>query len=101
MRMLLIVKLPHGPFNTAVKDGTVGQKMKRILDETKPEAVYFTEQNGQRGAVMVVNLEDPSRIPFYAEPWFLNFEADVEFRVVMRPEDLAKAGLEDLGKKWT
>ncbi|RPJ82787.1 MAG: panthothenate synthetase, partial [Acidobacteria bacterium] len=68
MRMLLIVKLPHGPFNTAVKDGTVGQKMKRILDETKPEAVYFTEQNGRRGAVMVVNLEDPSRIPFYAEP---------------------------------
>jgi len=83
-----------------VKNGTAAQKIKQIMDETKPEAVYFTEQNGQRGAVMVVNLEDPSRIPFYAEPWFLNFEADVELRVVMRPEDLAKAGLEDLGKKW-
>ena len=33
MRMLLHVKLPHEPFNTAVKDGTAGTKMRRILDE--------------------------------------------------------------------
>ena len=100
MRMLLNVRIPHDKFNAAVKDGTVGQKMQRILAELKPEAVYFTEHQGHRGAIMIVNVEDPSKIPFFAEPWFLLFNADCEFRVVISPEDLAKAGLEALGKKW-
>ena len=79
MRMLMQVRIPHDTFNAALKDGSVGAKMDRILDATKPEAVYFTEQDGQRGAVMVIDLADPSQIPAYAEPWFITFEADVEF----------------------
>lgn len=100
MRMLLDVKIPHETFNAAVRDGSVGEKLKRILEATKPEAVYFTERDGQRGAIMIVNLDDPSKIPAFAEPWFLTFNADVEFRVAMTPEDLARAGLDALGKKW-
>lgn len=94
------VRVPHQQFNAAVKDGTVGQKLNRILEAIKPEAIYFTEHNGLRGAVVIVDLPDPSKIPMLAEPWFLTFQADVEFRVVMTPDDLKKAGLDDLGKKW-
>jgi hypothetical protein len=101
MRMLLNVKFPHQPFNAAVKDGTVGSKLKRILEAIKPEAAYFTEQSGQRGAVLVVDVPDPSKVPALAEPWFLTFQADVEFRVAMTPEDLEKAGLGECGKKWS
>lgn len=101
MRMLLSVKFPHDEFNKAVKDGTVGQKMRRILEDIKPEAVYFTEQDGHRGAILVIDMADPSRIPAFAEPWFLTFGADVKFQVVMTPEDLDKAGLEELGKKYS
>jgi len=79
----------------------VGEKMRRILEDIKPEAVYFTEQNGRRGAILVINMDDPSQIPAFAEPWFLTFKADVEFRVAMTPEDLQKAGLEGLGKKYS
>ena len=43
MRMLLHAKLPHEPFNAAMKTGTVGKKIQRLFDELKPEAVYFTE----------------------------------------------------------
>ena len=100
MRMLLHARLPHEPFNTAVKNGTVGEKMKRILDDLKPEAVYFTEYQGRRGAIMIVNVEDPSNVPAFSEPWFLLFNADCEFHIVMTPADLAKAGLDTLGKKW-
>ncbi len=32
MRMLMHVHFPLEPFNTAVRDGSVGQKMKRILE---------------------------------------------------------------------
>jgi hypothetical protein len=100
MRMLLNISIPHESFNIAVKDGTAGQKLGRILDETKPEAVYFTEQHGQRGAIMIVEMSDPSKIPALAEPWFLVFNANVEFRVVMTPDDLQKAALDEVGRKW-
>jgi hypothetical protein len=98
--MLIQVKIPHEEFNAAVKDGSAGKKIKRILEETKPEAVYFTEYNGQRGAIMIVDLADPSKAPSFSEPWFLSFNADVEFHLVMTPEDLGRAGLDELGKKW-
>ena len=101
MRMLLKVKFPHAEFNQAVRDGSIGHKMRRILEETKPEAVYFTEHNGQRGAILIVDVIDPSKVPALAEPWFLTFSADVEFHIVMKPEELQKAGLEELGKKWS
>jgi hypothetical protein len=101
MRILVNVNIPHEPFNAAVKDGTAGSKLSRIMEATKPEAVYFTEQNGQRGAVLIVDLPDPSKIPALAEPWFLTFQADVEFRVVMSPDDLKRAGLDELGKIWS
>ena len=101
MRILVNVRMPHQHFNAAVKDGTAGSKLTRILEAIKPEAVYFTEQNGQRGAVLVVDLPDPSKIPALAEPWFLTFQADVEFRVVMSPDDLKRAGLDELGKRWS
>jgi hypothetical protein len=100
MKMLLNVTIPHEMFNDAVRDGSVGAKINRILDATKPEAVYFTEQNGRRGAIMVVDLPEPSKIPALAEPWFLNFCADVQFKVAMTPEELKRAGLEGLGKQW-
>jgi hypothetical protein len=101
MRMLLQVKFPHDAFNQAVRDGSVGQKMRRILEAIKPEAVYFTDQHGQRGAILIVDVVDSAQVPAIAEPWFLTFNADVEFHVAMTPEDLQKAGLEELGKNWS
>jgi len=98
--MLLEARFPHAEFNEAVKDGSVGEKIKRILAELKPESVYFTENYGQRTAILIINVDDPAQIPAFAEPFFLLFDADVEFHIVMSPEDLGRAGLEDLGKKW-
>jgi hypothetical protein len=94
------IRMPHEEFNTAVVDGSAGEKLGRILEETKPESLYFTEFDGVRTAVMVVDIEDSSQIPKYSEPWFLMFNADVEFHAAMNPEDLNRAGLEALGKKW-
>jgi hypothetical protein len=94
------VQWPPEPFNTAVRDGSVGPKMQRILEAIKPEAAYFSEQDGRRGGVFVVNVNGPSDVPALAEPWFLTFNAEVELRIAMTPEDLARAGLDALGKKW-
>jgi hypothetical protein len=100
MRMMLTASIPHEPFNTLVREGKAGAIIGRILEELKPEAVYFMEQNGRRCGVLIINFSDTSKIPSFAEPFFLNFNADVRFRPVMLPDDLGKAGLEDLGRKW-
>lgn len=100
MRMLLNVRMPHEPFNTLVRQGKIGAVMGRVLDDIKPEAVYFSEQNGKRGAILIVDVKEPSWVPSIAEPFFLHFNADCHFQVVMSPEDLKKAGLEELGRKW-
>jgi hypothetical protein len=100
MRMLLSVTFPPEPFNTLVRKKKAGQIIDRILSELKPEAAYFTEENGSRGGVVVINVSEPSRIPFYAEPFFLNFNAECRLRVAMTAEDLAKADLDKLGEKW-
>jgi len=100
MRFLLKVTVPNEPFNTYVKDGSIDKKMQAILGDTKPEAAYFTEFNGKRTAILIVNMDSLSQIPAIGEPWFLNFNADVEFHPAMSGEDLGKANLSDIGKKW-
>ena len=100
MRMLLNVEFPHEPFNAAVRDGSAGAKIARIMEAIKPEAAYFIEQNGRRTAILIVQVEQSAQIPALAEPWFLQFNADCQFRIAMTPEDLQQAGLEELGKKW-
>jgi hypothetical protein len=100
MRMLLQVQFPLEPFNSLVRDGTAGQKIQKIMEAIKPEAAYFSEQDGHRGGVFVVDVKNASDVPRLAEPFFLTFNASVEFRIAMTPEDLARAGLDALGKKW-
>lgn len=99
MQMMMEVELPNEPFNSLVKKGSVGDTLQGILDDMKPSAVYFTEQDGHRGALFLIDLADPSRIPSFAEPFYVKFDATVKFRVCMSPEDLARAGLEQIGKK--
>jgi len=100
MRMLVHAKFPNEPFNTAVRNGTAGKLIEKILGEIKPEAVYFTEYDGHRGAMLIVDVADPSKVPAIAEPFFLSFNANVTFHIVMNPEDLGRAGLDAIGQKW-
>ncbi len=101
MRMIVNINLPIEPFNTYVKNGTAGELIGSILADLKPESIYFTEQHGNRGAIMVLEVATPSDVPRIAEPWFLNFEAECEFRIAMTPDDLMSAGLDKLAEKWS
>jgi hypothetical protein len=100
MRMMMRVQMPIEPFNTAVKDGSVGAKMQKILEAMKPEHAFFGSHHGKRGGILIVNVESPSDVPRLAEPWFLTFDAEVEFSICMTPQDLASADLGALGKVW-
>jgi hypothetical protein len=100
MKMLVNVILPIEPFNSLVRSGKAGEILGRIIEDIKPESIYFTEQEGCRCAVMVVEIAHASAVPAISEPWFLNFEASCEFRIAMTPDDLMKADLDKLAAKW-
>lgn len=92
MRFLVKVNIPVEAGNAAAKAGKLGDTIQSILAEMKPEAVYFTDDGGQRTGFIVLDMQDASQIPAIAEPWFLAFNARIEIHPVMVPEDLAKAG---------
>ena len=101
MKMLINVIFPIEPFNSMVRNGTAGEIIGRVIDDIKPESIYFSEQEGNRGAVMIVDIPESSAIPAICEPWFLNFEAHCEIRIAMTPDDLMKANLNKLAEKWS
>ena len=90
---------PLSLLNSLVRNGTAGAVIERCMDEIKPDQVYFAEHNGKRGCTMVVNIKDESEIPRIAEPMFLNFNANCEFRIAMAKEDLMKANLSQYAEK--
>jgi len=97
---VLHISLSVDKFNQAVRDGIAGQEIGRILEDTKPEAAYFCAKDGKHGSFLIDNLSDASEIPRFAEPWFLHFDATVEFLPAMTPEDLQRAKLDQIAKKW-
>jgi|ERR1043165_4839801 hypothetical protein len=102
MRFLLKVTIPVESGNAAAKAGKLGATIQNILAEMKPEAVYFTDNDGKRSGFIFFEMQDASQIPAIAEPWMLAFNASVEIHPVMIPEDLAKAGdsIEKAVKKY-
>ena len=92
MRFLVKVNIPVESGNAAAKDGKLGATIQSILQELKAEAVYFTDDSGERTAFIFLQMQDASQIPAIAEPWFLAFNARIEIHPVMIPEDLHKAG---------
>jgi hypothetical protein len=91
MLMMLEARFPVDRANDLACEGKLGKTIQAIIDEQKPEAVYFTDRDGDRTAIVVIDIADASKIPAVTEPWMQALEASIELHPVMRPEDLAAA----------
>src|SRR5215470_3571825 len=92
MRMMLKVSIPVESGNAAIKSGTIAKTIQSILADMKHEAAYFVADDGLRTCIIFFDMKEPSQIPAVAEPWFLAFNAAVEFHPAMTLDDLKKAG---------
>lgn len=92
MRMMMQFSIPVEAGNHAARTGAFGPSFQKTLEALKPEAAYFSSgATGERGGFIVFDMKDTSQIPAIAEPFFLAFNAKVNFIPVMNAEDLAKA----------
>ena len=95
MRMMMKVRMNTEMSNRAIKDGSLPKLLEKTMEELKPEAAYFTVDQGRRCAFMVFDMKDPSTMPSIAEPFFSTLGAEIEYTPVMNREDL-KTGLQKL-----
>ena len=93
VRTMIIVKIPADAGNKAIMDGSLPKAIEGFAKAYKPEAAYFTAHGGNRTAFFFCNLPESSHMPAIAEPFFMQFGAQVTFEPVMNEQEL-RAGLE-------
>lgn len=98
MRVLLKVSLPVEAGNKALQSGVLEQTVANFVKTAKPEAAYFSIENGFRTMYFFVDLLSPAEMPVMGEPFFTQLNALIWTTPVMNLEDL-KAGIGKVFKK--
>ena len=91
MRFMITCRIPVEKGNELVRNGALGPTVQSIMEDLKPEAAYFVDVDGARGAHIVVDMQEASQIPSLVEPLMLALGAEIEVHPVMVLEDLGKA----------
>lgn len=90
MRMMAKISIPVEAGNKGIKSGSLPKVIQQTAEQWKPEAMYFTTFDGKRTAFIVFDMPDSSGIPVFAEPFFNELNAEVQFAPAMNGEDLQK-----------
>ncbi|PSJ60315.1 hypothetical protein C7I85_14270 [Mesorhizobium soli] len=90
--MLLKISIPVAEGNRTIRDGSLPTIMEKAFAKLRPEAAYFTLEDGNRTAFIFFDLKDVTVMPTIAEPFFNGFNAKIDLTPVMNVEDM-RAGL--------
>lgn len=90
MRFLVIARVPTEAGNQMMKDPNGIKNIENYLNKVKPEAAYFSEENGEKTFYIVVDVPNVDMIPAIGEPLF-QLGARVELHPAMVLDDVKKA----------
>ena len=88
MRMLLKLTLPVEKGNEAIKNGSLQKTIETTMTALKPEAAYFTLENGQRTAFMFFEMAETSDVVGVLEPLWLGLSPDMWLTPAMNLDDM-------------
>lgn len=92
MRMMLRARFETAAANAAFKAEIVEKTLGDFIAKAKPEAVYFTVEDGKRCGVFVFDMKELSMMPVLFEDMFQAVGAEIELTPCMTPDEL-RAGL--------
>jgi len=90
VRTLVTFSLGTEAGNRALRDGSLPKLIEAFMHDYNPEAAYFfASDSGERRALFVVDLADPSVAAQEAEFfWLMAVDAHVTLRPAINPDDL-------------
>jgi hypothetical protein len=102
MRTMLRFKFPVGPGNEVIRSGKIGKFFEQLMADLKPEAAYFYPEAGERGGIMVFDMQDASWVAGVVERFKFGLQAHIELMPVMNQDDLQKAlaGVDEIIKNY-
>ena len=89
MRFIVRAIIPTEAGNRSVKDPNFIKNIQGFMENSKAEAAYFTELNGDRTCLFFIDIQSVDMIPVISEPLF-QMGAKVEFHPAMNMEELKK-----------
>jgi len=90
MRLMLKFTIPVDRGNETAKDGTLGAAIDALVEQTNPEAIYFTLQNGRRAGFVFFETDDQARLTQINEPFFAAVDAEIEIVPALTIDDLRR-----------
>ncbi len=89
MRFIVRAIIPTEAGNRSVKDPNFIKKIQGFMENSKSEAAYFTELNGDRTCLFFIDMPSVDMMLVIAEPLF-QMGAKVEFHPAMNMEEIRK-----------
>lgn len=89
MRFIVRAIIPTEAGNRSIKDPNFIKNIQGFMENSKAEAAYFTELNGDRNCLFFIDMSSVDMMPVIAEPLF-QMGAKVEFHPAMNMNDLKK-----------
>ena len=96
MRMMVRFHFPASSGNDVVRSGKLNKVFEQLMADLKPEATYLYPEQGERGGILVFDMQDASWVAGVVERFSFGLQAKVELIPVMNPDDLQK-GLATVG----
>jgi len=90
MRFMVEFRVPTQYGNDAVRSGRIEKVVKKLVEEFKPEGMYFYPADGLRAGCLFIQSEDPAICAAIGERMWFGWQAEVKVTPVMTAEDLGK-----------
>ncbi|MDA1359684.1 hypothetical protein O1R50_08620 [Glycomyces luteolus] len=87
MRMLLKVQVPADG-GSQIPEDEWPKKLKEIMEQLKPEAAYFSPQDGMRTMMIFFDMKEVSMMPVVTQPMFEMLNAKISISPAMNLDDL-------------